>query len=173
MSDSSLDSVAARLSDISVHTHVDPYRRFEWSPAPDHSLPAKSAALLSLADHPRLVTLCDEQRWQLGLAEMTHFFSLNIAGERELLAGLARRLELGSSPAVSEYLHHFLEEENAHMLVFAQFCRRYAGKIYPNRQMRLPREFLPREEEFLFFAQALIFEEIAAWFNRKLAGDRS
>ena len=173
MTRSSVDTIAKRLSGISVHTRTNPYRRFEWSAAPDRSRPANSEALLSLADHPLLAALSDEQRWQLGLAEMAHFFSLNITGERELLAGLARRLEFGSSAAISGYLQHILDEESAHTAVFAQFCRRYAGKIYPDRQMRLPREFLRGEEEFLFFAQMLIFEEIAAWFNRKLAGDRS
>ncbi len=171
MSASPVDTVAERLSGISVQAHSNPYRRFEWTSGPDRRLPAKSEALLSLADHPVLATLSEEQRWRLGLAEMGHFFSLNIAGERELLMGLASRLERGASPAVSGYLHHFLEEENAHMAVFAQFCRRYVGKIYPARQMRLPRTYLPGEEEFLFFAQILIFEEIAAWVNRKLAGD--
>ena len=173
MNGSSVDIIAKRLSGISVHTRTNPDRRFEWSTAPDRSRPAKSESLLSLADHPLLATLSAEQRWRLGLAEMVHFFSLNIVGERELLAGLARRLEFGSSAAISGYLQHVRDEESAHTAVFAQFCRRYAGKIYPDRQMRLPREFLPGEEEFLFFAQMLIFEEIAAWFNRKLAGDRS
>lgn len=171
MSRASIDSVAERLSTVSVHTHTNPYRRFEWFATLDHGRPVMSDGLLSLAGHPLLPTLSDEQRWQLGLSEMVHFFSLNIAGERELLTGLSRRLQLGSSPMVSEYLHHFLDEENAHMLVFAQFCQRYVGKIYPSRNMSLPRTFLPGEEEFLFFAQALVFEEIAAWFNRKLAGD--
>jgi hypothetical protein len=69
------------------------------------------------------------------------------------------------------YLHHFLDEENKHMVYFGTYCLRYAGKIYPDRKMMLPREYFPGEEDFLFFARVLVFEEIVDVYNRRMAQD--
>jgi P-aminobenzoate N-oxygenase AurF len=113
----------------------------------------------------------DERRWQLALLEAVSFFSLNINGEHDLMRGLEARLT-GDVPAhVSRYLPHFLREEAAHTEVFKQFCLKYGGFIFRDRQVRFPQEFLPGEENFVFFARALIFEEIADFYNRKLAAD--
>lgn len=169
----SIDNTATRLSGLSAHARGKPARCFEWRASADRDHPAQAHGLLSLAGHPLLAQLSDEQRWRLGLAEMTHFFSLNIAGERMLLEGLGQQLAGGHcSGATSGYLRHVIEEECAHTEVFETFCRRYAGKTYRDRQLRFPRRLLPGEAEFLVFAQMLVFEEISAWFNRKLAADR-
>jgi len=130
-----------------------------------------SEQLLPLAGHPLFGVLDDEQRSQLALREAVNFFSLNIAGERELMSGLAQRLFVGRPANLSRYLQLFLQEENAHTAVFARFCLDYAGFIDPDRQVRFPRAFRPGEEEFLFFARVLIFEEIAHFYNRRVAAD--
>ena len=48
-----------------------------------------------------------------------------------------------------------------------------ADFIFRDRQVRFPQEFLPGEEDFRFFARALIFEEIAHFYNRTTGRGRT
>jgi hypothetical protein len=97
---------------------------------------------------------------------------LNIHGERALIEGLARRLYKRDNQVLAPYLHHFLDEENKHMIYFGGFCTRYAGKIYPERKLPLQgRQFEPGEEDFLFFSKVLIFEEIVDVYNIRMSAD--
>jgi hypothetical protein len=162
-----LVATAARLSAISVRAFTNPHTRFHFPEAAPTDRLAMPEELLTLSG------LDDHTRWRLALLEAVQFFSLNIAGERELMQGLAARLYVGPLAATSEYIQHFLAEENAHTVVFARFCRAYGGKIYPSREVRLPREYLPGEEELLFFAKVLLFEEIANWWNQRIAADET
>jgi hypothetical protein len=130
-----------------------------------------SEGLLPIAGLAVYRELSDEQRWRLALLEAANFFSLNINGERELMSGLSLRLYKGRPASISNYLQHFLEEENAHTAVFARFCLDYGGGIFPDRQVQFPRAFARAEEEFLFFARVLIFEEVAHFYNKAIAND--
>ena len=132
-----------------------------------------SAALLPLAGHPYFRDLTDEQVRRVALLEAVNFFSLNINGEHELLTGLAARLSGAAPSYIAQYLRRFLQEEEAHTAVFTRFCLQYNGHIVRDRQIRFPRQFAPGEEEFLFFARILIFEEIAHFYNLQLACDDS
>ena len=108
---------------------------------------------------------------RLSFCETVNFFSLNIHGEKRLIEGLARRLYRRGMEDLTAYLHHFLDEENKHMVYFGGFCTEYAGKVYPDRKVAFPREYAAGEEDFLFFAQVLIFEEIVDVYNVHLATD--
>jgi len=168
-----LEGTARRLTALSIGAYSNPHVRFDWPDKPSPDRFAMSESLLAMGGHPLLRKMDDGQRWRLALLEATNFFSLNIAGERELMEGLASRL-YGSLPVfVSRYLQHFLHEENAHTSVFARFCLDYGGQIFREPQVRLPRRYLPGEEDFLFFARVLIFENVAHYYNRQLAGDES
>jgi len=57
------------------------------------------------------------------------------------------------------------------MALFAEFCGRYAGKVYRQKSWRAPRAHAEGEEEFLFFARVLLFEEIVDRYNVAMAGD--
>lgn len=166
-----LERATTRLIAQSIGAYSNPYRMFEWPSRPPTDDLAMTEALLPLAGHPLFGELTDEQRWQLALMEAVNFFSLNIAGERELMTGLAQRLYCGRPTHISQYLQHFLHEENAHTVVFARFCLDYGGIIYPDRQLRFPHEIRPGEEEFLFFARVIIFEEIAHFYNKRISVD--
>ncbi|MEO6260182.1 MAG: diiron oxygenase [Thermoanaerobaculia bacterium] len=166
-----LERATRKLTALSVTAYANPHGRFCWTSSASTERPAMSERLLPLAGLPVFGQLSDEQRWRLALLEAVSFFSLNISGERELMAGLTRRLGEGRPAFLSRYLRHFLEEENAHTVVFARFCLDYGGAIFADRQVRFPREFLPGEEEFLFFARVLVFEEIAHFYNRSIATD--
>jgi hypothetical protein len=168
-----LETATRRLTAISISAYANPHVRFSWPEQPGADRLAMSSALLPMAGLPLFRELSDEQRWRLALLEAVNFFSLNIAGERVLMAGLASRLYGSVPPYVSSYLQHFLHEENAHTVVFARFCLDYGGLIFRDRQVRFARQFLPGEEDFLFFGCALIFEEIAHYYNLQLAADAS
>jgi P-aminobenzoate N-oxygenase AurF len=159
-----------RLIQRSTGASANRYAGFPWSPpAPDRL--AMSPALLPLAGLPLYREMNDERRWQLALLEAVNFFSLNINGEHDLMRGLEARLASEVPAHVSLYLPHFLHEEAAHTEVFKRFCLRYGGFIFRDRQVRFPQAFIPGEENFVFFARTLIFEEIADFYNRKLAAD--
>jgi hypothetical protein len=127
--------------------------------------------LLSLAGLSEFEALPEPQRKRLSFFEAVNFFSLNIHGEKPLVAGLAARLYAPSGPDLAPYLHHFLEEENRHMAWFGGFCRRYAGKVYPEKRVALARERDDGAADFIFFAEALLFEEIVDAYNRTIAAD--
>lgn len=166
-----LETASRALCRISIRRYANPHTLFEWPETVPSDRWAMSESLTPLFAHPLYSSFDDETRWRYHLLEAANFFSLNIAGEREQLMGVARRLHGSKSTAVSEYLQHLLHEENAHSVVFARFCRTYVGGIYPNVHAHLPREYLPGEEDIVFFSRILIFEELATHFNVQIAGD--
>jgi hypothetical protein len=127
--------------------------------------------LLSLANAPPFESLTEPEQKQLARLELINFFSLNVHGERSLLGGLAQHLYGPVFEPYHRYIHHFIDEENKHLDYFASFCTRYAGKVYPDRKLSLPRDCEPGEAAFIFFAKVLFFEEIVDFFNRRLAMD--
>lgn len=167
---SDLTSLLEKLSAASRADFANPYRDFEW---PERARPGwyMSPELISLWGTDRWERLDDAARQRLSFFEAVNFFSLNIHGEKSLVEGLSRRLYAGDAPEMTQYLHHFLDEENKHMVYFGGFCMRYAGKIYADKSLVFPREYAPGEEEFLFFAKVMIFEEIVDVYNVRMARD--
>jgi hypothetical protein len=165
-----LAAAAAKLSASSV-TAAAGYAPLAWP----ERLPADawclSPELVSLHGTPWWDQLDDDRRRKLAFHECANFFALNIHGERALMEGIARRLYHRDLGPHAHYLHHFLAEENQHMSWFGGFCQRYAGKIYPDRKLVLPREHAKGEEDVLFFARVMIFELLVDTFNRRLAKD--
>lgn len=168
-----LDTIALSktLSAASVKKFNNPFESFHW----DHALDPKklyfSPELISLYHTDTYAELTTEQIRTLSFWECINFFSINIHGERSLLQGVADRLYKQWPPEISEYLHHFLDEENKHMSVFGKFCTVYGNKIYPNKKISLPYEFVDGEKDFLFFAKIVIFEEFVDHFNKIMAKD--
>jgi hypothetical protein len=129
-----------------------------------------SPELLSIAGTPAGDALSSDDVRRLSFLEAINFFSLNIHGERSLLEGLASRLY--RNDLYTPYLHHFLDEENKHMVYFGTYCLRYAGKIYPDRKLAFPREYADGEDDFLFFARVFLFEEVVDVYNARMAQDK-
>lgn len=142
-----------------------------WPAARDPDAWYTSPELVSLYGTHAGQQLSPEQLRELAFFEAVNFCSLNIYGERFLLEGLSSRLHRRDHAATSDYLQHFLDEENKHLFYFATFCRRFAGKIYSHAVVAFPREHAPGEEDFLFFAKALCFEEVVDYYNRRMASD--
>jgi hypothetical protein len=130
-----------------------------------------SDELLSLGGHPLLEELDEATRRRLGFWEAVNFFSINIHGERILIDGLQARHAGEDFARVRDYLGHFLTEERQHTEVFREFCQRFAGKIYPDRQVAFPREYADGEADLLFFARVVVFEEIVDVYNVTMMRD--
>ncbi len=159
-----------RLCEASRKDFANPYE-LAWPDAVHTDQWYTSPELISLFGTEYYSDLSESQKKRLGFLEAVNFFSLNIHGEKALIEGLAHRLYEKKSRIYSDYLHHFLDEENKHMVYFGGFCMRYAGKIYPDKKMNLERDYAPGEEDFLFFAKVLIFEEIVDVYNVRMAQD--
>jgi hypothetical protein len=165
-------AVSDRLSQVSEHTYQNPYTAVDW---PDTVQPHEdwfaTPEYLSLYGTPEWDALPESGRKKLAFCEAVNFFSLNIHGEKSLIAGLAERLYRKDMVEVASYLHHFLDEENKHSIYFGGFCTRYA-KVYRSRQFAPAKASQTRDvSDFLFFAKTMIFEEIVDHYNWVQARD--
>jgi hypothetical protein len=168
---SSLKELVAKLSRASREQARSPYELLDWpeSLGPEQGW-CTSPELSSLWGTQWWDNLDEAGRRRLCFWEAVNFYSLNIHGERWLMEGLVRRLYDPDLLAVADYVHHFLDEENKHSVLFGTFCRRY-GRIYPHRAVVFVREMAPGEENLLFFTKVLIFEEIVDRYNVQQADD--
>jgi hypothetical protein len=169
---SSLAETVKRLSSVSEHSYGNPYTALTW---PDQVNPETdwfaTPEYLSLYGTPEWDALDEPGRKRLAFQEAANFYSLNIHGEKQLMAGLAERLYRKDLLEVADYLHHFLDEENKHSIYFGGFCTRYA-KVYRSRQFAPAADDQPRDvRDFLFFAKTMIFEEIVDDYNWRQARD--
>lgn len=174
----SLDTALTRLIAASDAAAVDPFHRVAFPDALDPSRLVMPEALISLYHHPIWGELSDAQRWALSLMETVNFFSINIHGERHLVAGLAQHLYRGRSPwdgqAASRYLQRFIHEENAHTYMLAEYCHRYHGRVLPDTGLSAGGEPLSRVgEELLFFGRTFVLEVFLSHLNARAMGDDS
>jgi len=166
--------LAVRLTDLSREQFWNVYTEFDWPEALDPSLYTMPPELCSLYGTELWDGLDEAQRRKLSLYEIGNFFSLTLQGERPLVAGLSDRLySKRMTSEATEYLHHFIDEENKHMIMFGIFLNKYLGKVYPEKKISLPREWAKGEEEVAFFCKVLVVEEIGDYYNVKMMLDDS
>lgn len=165
------DKTLRKLCDASVKDYINPYHHIDWPESMEFDQWFMSPELISLYGTETYDSLAEAEQKRLSFYEAINFFSLNINGEKSLVQGLAERLYKRGNDEINGYLHHFLDEENKHMVYFGQFCMRYAAKIYPDKKMYFPREYEPGEQDFLFFAKVLVFEEIVDVYNVAMSRD--
>lgn len=166
-----LAELTTRLCRVSREQFIDPFSRLEWPTSLERDQWFMSPELVSLFGTREWDALEQSRQQAISFFELVNFFSINIHGERMLIEGLAKRLYRKHTETVSPYLHHFLDEENKHMFYFGRFCNQYAGKIYPEKRFAVEREHAEGEEEFLFFARVMLFEEMVDVYNRRMARD--
>lgn len=165
-----------RLEQLAESGYYNPYTMFDWPEALEPDKPWMSESLTTLAGTPMWDELTREQQIALTRYEAINFFSLNIHGIRELLSEVVLRIHERTYANVSEFLHHFIGEENEHMWFFAQFCLRYGGKLYPAQpslQADSVAHLSPVAREMIIFARILIFEEIVDYYNSHMATDQA
>jgi hypothetical protein len=163
--------LAVRLSRASVKKLWDPYTRFDWPEALDSSRWFMPPELISIYGTPDWEALEEERKHRLSRFELANFFSLTLQGERPLVQGLVNQMYSKQNTDVTEYIHHFLDEENKHMVMFAEFCKRYAGKVYNYKKLVLPKSYAKGEEDVTFFIKALIVEELGDVYNVEMGRD--
>jgi hypothetical protein len=164
--------LSARLNALSREQFYDVYRQFDWPEGLDRDRFAMSPELSTLAGTPLWDDISDEQKWRLTITETGNLFSNTLNGERILVAGLTTQLySKPASDEITDYLHHFLDEENKHMIMFGLFCRKYVGRVYPSRSFGLPQKFAPGEELLRFFTLAMVVEEISDQYNARVMND--
>lgn len=166
-----IQSTVKTLCRISEDQFTDPFEKLHWPESMDRAQWHFTPELISIHGMPEYDALSDEQRQRLSFYEAINFFSLNIHGEKALIEGLARNLYARNDPDITPYLHHFLDEENKHMIYFGRFCSYYAGKVYPDKKLMFPREYAPGEEELMFFVKVMIFEEVVDTYNKSMGED--
>jgi hypothetical protein len=148
------------------------YKAFTWPERLVEDAWYMPPELMSLHGTDAYEALDDAQRRRLSLYELGNFFSLVLQGERPLVAGLSDRLYARSNNRdITEYLHHFLDEENKHMVMFGEFCHRYVGKVYPEKKISLPRKYAKGEEDVAFFCKAMVVEELGDYYNLVIERD--
>jgi hypothetical protein len=163
--------LATLLSDASVKHFYSPFEAIVFPEKVEMNSWFTSPELLSLYGQPEWEQLTEEQRRKLSFLEAVNFYSLNIHGEKALIEGLAQRLYDEKSAEHSRYIHHFLDEENKHMIFFGTFCMKYAGKVYPDRKLAFERTYEDGEKDFLFFLKVFLFEEIVDYHNLTMGKD--
>jgi para-aminobenzoate N-oxygenase AurF len=165
-----------RLEAMAESGYYNPYTMFDWPETIEPDMPWMSENLTTLAGTPMWDELTREQQIALTKFEAINFFSLNIHGIRELMSEVVMRIHERTYANISEFLHHFIGEENEHMWFFAQFCLRYGGKLYP-AQPTLKADSVehlsPVAREMIVFARILIFEEIVDHYNALMATDQT
>jgi hypothetical protein len=163
-----------RLIDASIGGYYNPYKTFDWPDSVDTSVPWMSSQLMTIHGSDAEAELTEEQRLAVSRWESMHFYSLNVHGIRELLMEVMRRIHKPGFEVPTPYFHHFIGEENEHMWFFAEFCLRYGGKLYPDRNVPFPQEDgSPALSNLIVFSRILIFEQIVDYFNSSMAADES
>jgi len=166
-----LHALSLKLNRASERGYNNPYTSIQWPERLDPDAWQFAPEFVSLHGTPMWDTLDEPARRRLAFHEACNFFSLNIHGEQELIAGLARRAYLQDDRELTAYLHHFLDEENKHMVWFGEYCLRYLGRIYPDRKLAFPREYAAGEEDLLFFAKVMVFEFLVDAYNLAMGRD--
>ncbi|WP_067709253.1 diiron oxygenase [Nocardia yamanashiensis] len=164
-----LDAVLERLSELSRRGYYNPYTRFDWPPHVDRDSWWMDQEYLTV--HGTRESLDTAAAIRLSQAETINFFSLHVHGIRELMGEVAVRIHTPRFRRASEYLHHFLGEENDHMWFFAEFCNRYWDGVYP---APAPSPIAATMNagpwtDFVVFSRILVFEELFDYYNARLA----
>lgn len=167
---SQMQPTVKKLCQASIQHYSNPYEQ-EWSETLDPDCWYTSPELISLYGLDAYNNLTELEQKRLSFFEAVNFFSLNINGEKAFVQGLTPFLYKKAYKETSAYMHHFLDEENKHMIYFGNFCMRYAGKVYQDKKMMFNREYAKGEEEFLFFTKVMVFEEISDAHNIKMSKD--
>lgn len=170
--ESTTEQIAEKLTKASKRLFYDVTTKLSWPETLDDSSWAMSPELVSLHGTPTWDAMNEDQRRKLAWCECAGFFSLILHGERPLLEGMSHRLyTLEKNLNITEYMHHFLDEENKHMMMFSTYLRRYVGKVYPEKKIALARTLAPGEEDIAFFAKVLVVEELSDFYNVVMADD--
>ena len=169
---SNVEQIARQMTRASQKFFYDPTTKLEWPEEFDRSDWAMTPELISLFGTPLWEEMSEAQQKDLSFFEAAGFYSLILNGERPLLEGMSHRMYVSEKNLqVTEYMHHFLDEENKHMMMFAGYLRRYLGKVYPEKKIAFARELAKGGEDLAFLAKVIVVEELSDYYNIIMAAD--
>lgn len=166
------NALTQRLDALSRDNFYNVYESIDWPEQLDPERTAMAPELTTLAGTDYWSSLSDEQIRKLTITETATLFSNTLNGERILVAGLASQIYSSKvSPEVTDYLHHFLDEENKHMIMFGIFCNRYIGRVYPEKKVQFEQAQSHEEELLRFYALAMVVEAYGDFYNVRAMKD--
>lgn len=165
--------VVKRLSHLSVRGYQNPYSSIQWPDRIGDDQMWMSEDLLSIWEVQDAKLLERIDRKALSKWESINFYSLNIHGIRELLNSVVSRIHSPRFDDISQFLHHFIGEENEHMWYFAEFCKKYVGRLYPERKFSSGEGVSQDVDDFMTFIRITLFEEIVDFYNVRMGSDES
>jgi hypothetical protein len=169
---SNIEQISRQMTRASQKFFYDPTAKLEWPKEFDRNDWAMTPELISLYGTPAWDEMSEQQQKNLSFFEAAGFYSLILNGERPLLEGMSHRIyTFEKSLDVTEYMHHFMDEENKHMMMFSGYLRRYVGKVYPEKKIAFAREFAKGGEDLSFLAKVLVVEELSDYYNIMMAAD--
>jgi len=167
-----IETISRQMTKASQKFFYDPTTKLEWPESLDSSEWTMTPELVSLYGTELWDEMSEEQQKKLAFYEAAGFYSLILNGERPLLEGMSHRMyTFEKNLDVTEYMHHFLDEENKHMMMFSAYLRRYVGKVYPEKKIAFPREMAKGGEDLSFLAKVLVVEELSDYYNVVMAND--
>ena len=165
-------SAIENLLKASVNRRLSPFDDLPWEKVPSRDEFWLSPELISVFGQPEYEALTLQQRKHLSQLEFCLLCSVSASGEKEVVANMVRRMLKARYAPFRRYFHFFVEEENNHIRMFAEFCDRH-GQFYPVLYSYAQGEVwkFAETEDLLTFVHVLIFEELGQGLNEVMMQD--
>lgn len=162
------------LLKMSVEKKLNPIKDLPWKNAPSTDQFWMTENLISIYGTPEYNALSIENKKRLSQLEFCLVCSVSSSGEKEVIANMATRMLKANYKDYRKYFYHFIEEENNHIYMFAEFCEQY-GEFFPILYSYAKGEMWEKSEtgDLLTFCHVLIFEELGQGLNEIMAEDES
>jgi hypothetical protein len=163
-----------RLIDLSVTHKTNPFADIEWPESLPEDVLWMPKHLMTVHGTQAAEGLSEQDWLRLSKWESIWFYSFNVHGERHLLRDVLDCMHTPGYEDISEYMHHFVCEENNHSWFFSHFCTRYGGKVYTDKRIQFQSEAVSQPvQAFLIFARILILEEMLDYYNVAIDKDET
>jgi hypothetical protein len=163
-----------RLIDLSVTHKTNPFADIEWPESLPEDVLWMPKHLMTVHGTQAAESLSEQDWLRLSKWESIWFYSFNVHGERHLLRDVLDCMHTPGYEDISEYMHHFVCEENNHSWFFSHFCTRYGGKVYTDKRIQFQSEAVSQPvQAFLIFARILILEEMLDYYNVAIDKDEA
>ena len=161
-----------RLTALSIRNKTNPFLDIAW-PESRQRMSCGCPQTDDGAWHPG-VTLTPEQLLRLSKWESIWFYSFNVHGERHLLRDVLNCMHSPGYEDVSDYMHHFVCEENNHSWFFFHFLHSLRRQGLCRQALAIPGAAIKARRQCLpIFARILILEEMLDYYNVIIAADEA
>jgi len=167
-------ATANKLSQASIRKMSDAFSKVHYEEVLDTNKWQFPEEFISIYHEPEYQNLTMENRKRLSLLEMVNFFSINIHGEQSLVAEFEKKLYRNKSACegfdASRYMQHFINEENSHTYMLAEYCFRYYGKLIKIKTMEIKREKMGFDvSELIAYGRTQLLENYLVYMNKYIS----